>query len=601
MASYTQIYVARLTPRFAPATYRGGWDQTGQITDVVGVGYKAGADIFQAPTATESNASDPFRVGLLRIVSEPLAAQTISGTLDVLFGVLESNAAANFYWAVHAFVTEGETDTVRGTLLNQYAEDTSNEWPTSAAGHALQGPQTLTPVAVQQGDRLVIELGFIARNAVTTNYVGTLYRGSWDSPSAAPDLGLADTNVTTRAGFVTFSTAIEFDEPVAVEGDLLASNEHLYAYDSATGALKRVVYFGAGEEPTGGAQDADGNLWIAFEQNTPAHVVKFNRETLAELDRWNTDPGELAHSIARAQDGGLYVGHAGDAGTSCGDTFGPAVGSSASRAIRKFADGGSLLATYAAAADASGTPAIDLAADQRTIVYTSLGRRIMRYDVVADAQLSDFALLPTETDAMARGIRWLPDGGVLVADFVDIKRYNRYGVLIQRYNTSGGGDWGTVSLTPDGTAFWAANTANEGDTGFPPQIAKFDLNSGSVLVQIDEDIPDTAGNLCSGGINSIGEWRAADHEPAPIIDESLPCCETSCDCPPGGGGGTTGTPSTGSPSSEPIPSSTGPILPPERPIGPVDILSEPYWEVSCEGGGLVPFAADPVDVEMWVS
>jgi hypothetical protein len=42
-------------------------------------------------------------------------------------------------------------------------ESGSNEWTTSLSGLALSSPQTLSSLAVSDGDRLVIEIGLIAR------------------------------------------------------------------------------------------------------------------------------------------------------------------------------------------------------------------------------------------------------------------------------------------------------------------------------------------------------------------------------------------------------------------------------------------------------
>lgn len=78
------------------------------------------------------------------------------------------------------------------------------------------------------------------------------------------------------------------------------------------------------------------------------------------------------------------------------------------------------------------------------------------------------------------------------------------------------------------------------------------------------------------------------------IDDSVPCCP--CDCPP--------APSpTGSPSSAPIPTHTGPILPPVNTLpssGEPTPLDPSYWERLCAGAGTVPTAADPTDAENWV-
>jgi hypothetical protein len=91
-------------------------------------------------------------------------------------------------------------------------ETTSNEWPTTAQGKAFLGAQTLSSLAISAGDRLVVEIGFIARNSSTTSFTGTLRYGTQDPSTLddAPDLAAADTAVTTKAGFLTFSNAITF-------------------------------------------------------------------------------------------------------------------------------------------------------------------------------------------------------------------------------------------------------------------------------------------------------------------------------------------------------------------------------------------------------
>ena len=79
----------------------------------------------------EANTAAEYDVLLYRGVSGPLAAQTISGTVDVLLGV--GNRAptnADLHYHLHVYVTQGDSDTPRGTLLTDYREAAGvNEWP----------------------------------------------------------------------------------------------------------------------------------------------------------------------------------------------------------------------------------------------------------------------------------------------------------------------------------------------------------------------------------------------------------------------------------------------------------------------------------------
>lgn len=192
---------------YTPATWKGSWDSTGTGT-VLFSPYKIGSNA--SSNRAETSASNPFKVGILRGISPKLAAQTITGTVDMVMSVLESNVAADFFTRLHLYVTQGDSDLVRGTLLNQYDESgTGTEWPTTATGYALVSPQALSSVAAVDGDRLVIEIGYTSTNAVTTSRTGTVRRGGRSSLFAPlADLTAGSTSVTTLASYFEFSNAI---------------------------------------------------------------------------------------------------------------------------------------------------------------------------------------------------------------------------------------------------------------------------------------------------------------------------------------------------------------------------------------------------------
>lgn len=210
MASFTKLYLTTKTAPYTPATIRGGWEDTaGAVTRMLDT-IKGDGGAITSVARAETNASNVYDVLLYRGVSGPIAAQTFSGTINVMLGVLESNAAADFAYYIHAYVTQGDSDTVRGTLLANYFETTANEWPTAAAGKALASAQTVGAVVASAGDRIVVEIGFRALNTVTTSYTGTLRYGTQNPTdfSAAPDLTAGSTAVTTSAGYIVFSVAI---------------------------------------------------------------------------------------------------------------------------------------------------------------------------------------------------------------------------------------------------------------------------------------------------------------------------------------------------------------------------------------------------------
>ena len=184
-------------------------------------------------------------------------------------------------------------------------------------------------------------------------------------------------------------------------------------------------------------------------------------------------------------------------------------------ALRKYNASGTLLAVYNPTFGASGTNAIDLSRDQKTMFYTSLDATIRRFDVSANAQLDDFGTVP---GAVLRGLRILPDEGVIVSHETGLTRFDSAGTIVQTYTVTGQGNWGTVALSGNGAEVWGANTAWEAESGFPPMIAKWGVESGDVMLKITENVLDTSGNLCSGGLNIWNEYRDSISGPPPEVE-----------------------------------------------------------------------------------
>lgn len=226
----TQFYLTAAPAPYSPATMRGAWDDTaGAITKALSSD-KAGGGAIASVARAETNAAANWDVLLYRGVSGPLAAQTIAGNVNVVIGALESSASADFAWHLHIYVTQGDSDTPRGTLLSDYVETTANEWPTTAAGLVLAADQALTSLAVTAGDRLVVEIGYVALNASATSFTGTLRYGTLDPTllTPAPDLTNGSTSVTTQAGYVDFLSGVT-ESPVGTRessiGAVVASQD----------------------------------------------------------------------------------------------------------------------------------------------------------------------------------------------------------------------------------------------------------------------------------------------------------------------------------------------------------------------------------------
>lgn len=207
--AFTKLYFTTATAPYTPATIRGAWDDTaGAVTKALSP-IKLDGGVITTVARAETNAAANYDVLLYRGISGPLAAQTINCNFDVVLGVNESAADADFAWHIHVYVTQGDSDTPRGTLINNYVETTANEWATTNTGQALAAAQATGSLAVSAGDRIVVEIGYVALNATATSKTGTLRYGTEVIQGIqAGDLTAGSTSVTTLAGFVSFSASI---------------------------------------------------------------------------------------------------------------------------------------------------------------------------------------------------------------------------------------------------------------------------------------------------------------------------------------------------------------------------------------------------------
>ncbi|MGH7866812.1 MAG: hypothetical protein ACREP9_04035, partial [Candidatus Dormibacteraceae bacterium] len=193
----TRLYLTNSTTPFTPTNNRGAWDQTtSAIIKYLGPA-PGGAAATRGQAETSTNTA--FDVLLGRWVSDgAVAAGNLSGFMSWAVGFLESISTADHFIHVHAYVTAGDTDTVRGTLLTDSIGAT--ELPTSATG-TTELDKAITTVAVSAGDRIVVEIGYQSHNSTATSRTSTMNYGN----TGTLDLTGGDTNVTTRPGWVQFS------------------------------------------------------------------------------------------------------------------------------------------------------------------------------------------------------------------------------------------------------------------------------------------------------------------------------------------------------------------------------------------------------------
>ncbi|MBV9146418.1 MAG: PKD domain-containing protein, partial [Acidobacteria bacterium] len=225
------------------------------------------------------------------------------------------------------------------------------------------------------------------------------------------------------------------------------------------GTLLKTLSTGLAGTVGGMAFDHAGVLYSA--DFTAAQISRFDLNTGTALGSFGSGFSCQPETMVFDGAGNLYVGQQG-----------------CSRQILKFDPSGKLLTSYTVAAEEQGSDDIDLSADQCTLLYTSEGPSVLRYDVCRNQQMTPFATGLKK----ALVLRILPDGGVIVGDLLDIVHLNSSGQQVMTYTAPGEQCLYAVTLDQDGTSFWAADYCSS-------NIYRFDIASGKQLSKFNTGTP----------------------------------------------------------------------------------------------------------------
>ena len=208
--------------------YRGSWG------DIAGDSPNFGTNVYRVKTSKagggrlrtfthRSNRSNNYDVFILKLMTPPLAAQTISGTFDLMFRVQSawetypgpvSTAESVVRYKLHIFITVGESATVRHVLLDNFID--TADWPktpTVATYQALATAATLTAGTALEGDCVLVEFGCRIVSAPTPPATYPLTQGTFipcqgHGTSNASDVAYADAaagDTADRAPWIEFS------------------------------------------------------------------------------------------------------------------------------------------------------------------------------------------------------------------------------------------------------------------------------------------------------------------------------------------------------------------------------------------------------------
>jgi hypothetical protein len=201
----TRLWLTGSTTPYTPATAKGDWNSSVSSADIKYLSRNPGGSIGTSSVNAGSTAVDTDVI-LNRFVSDGmLKAGVFGATASWMIGSKATSASMGAVQHVHIWVTQGNSDTLRGTLLDNRVGTTA--FTTTATGVGESGV-TLAPVLVSVGDRVVFEVGYRTTSPssswnATINYGGT----------QTDDLSSGSTNVTTELGWLDLTGADGFLVP----------------------------------------------------------------------------------------------------------------------------------------------------------------------------------------------------------------------------------------------------------------------------------------------------------------------------------------------------------------------------------------------------
>ncbi len=254
-----------------------------------------------------------------------------------------------------------------------------------------------------------------------------------------------------------------------------------------TGTLVRALSL-----PSGTFTQGTNAAGLAFDDTGNLYVADITQKAVFEFDTNGVFAGTFASGITDGPQslvfdvaGNLYVG-----------TFG------GNSNVQKLSSTGMPLMQFDVFVHGGAAMWVDLAADQKTLFYTSNIEDVARFDVAANAQIPDDFHVGILRDF---GVRILPGGSILVAESDAVLRVNSNDMVTKTYLPNTTGNVFQVSRDPDGQTFWAAtNGEGSSESG---RLFNVDIATGNVPHQFTGAT--ASFSTAIGGLAVFGELTEA--------------------------------------------------------------------------------------------
>lgn len=243
------------TPPVTPGTPT-GWTQTTGWAAFPAVTAKTDTGLFNGSAVTELVGTQLDRV----YVSDPIPAQTVSGTFSMVLTTSESSSTGDLWLDVHIKIVSNNGATVRGTL---YAGSTAsavsatvgdeNEEMATSGQTRIKNAIALTSVVAQANDRIVFEIGAKASAAATRTSTRR-----YGDPIATADYALTS-GLASSAGDPWIELSADVMS-VGFAGSLSTSGSGTTSFGGVSNPAGSLSTSGSGTVGFGGAANPAGSL-----------------------------------------------------------------------------------------------------------------------------------------------------------------------------------------------------------------------------------------------------------------------------------------------------------------------------------------------------
>lgn len=147
-----------------------------------------------------------------QFVSRELRAQTISGSVSGQLMVREYAGTDNVSVIITKMsIVSGDGTVVRGVLLPLGSYSTTAEFVNNAThrNKTIANADSLSSVTVQNGDRIVVEIGYSNTSAGTSPQASA----KWGDTGGTSDLPTNETQTSNGCGWIEFTADILFKRP----------------------------------------------------------------------------------------------------------------------------------------------------------------------------------------------------------------------------------------------------------------------------------------------------------------------------------------------------------------------------------------------------